>query len=124
MATDLTILVDDHPGELAHVGEVLGTGGVNIEGFCAVQSGGGRSEIHVLVADPEAAFSALKAGCIEVTSEQEVVVVRMEDKPGMLGEVARKLGSAKVNITLAYLATNNRLVIAADNLADAKAAIT
>ena len=47
----------------------------------------------------------------------------MEDRPGVLGEVARKLGDANVNLTTAYLATNTRLVLGADNLADAKAAL-
>jgi hypothetical protein len=37
--------------------------------------------------------------------------------------VSRKLGDAGVNIRLAYLATGTRLVFAADDLADAKAAL-
>jgi hypothetical protein len=41
----------------------------------------------------------------------------------VLGEVSRKLGDAGANITLMYLATNTRLVIAADDLAKAKAAL-
>jgi hypothetical protein len=121
MATDLTIYLNDSPGELARVGEVLGRGGVNIEGVCALTSGGGEAEVHVLVDDAEAAFKALDAGAIPVVSEQEVVVVPVEDRPGVLGEVTSALGAAGVNITLA---TNTRLVLAADNLAKAKAAIT
>ena len=34
-----------------------------------------------------------------------------------------KLGDASVNLTTAYLATNTRLALAADNLADAKSAL-
>jgi hypothetical protein len=45
------------------------------------------------------------------------------DRPGVLGQVSRKLGDAGVNITLAYLATNTRLVFAADDLAKARAAL-
>jgi hypothetical protein len=48
----------------------------------------------------------------------------VEDRPGALGEVAHKLGAAKVNLTTAYLATKTRLVLAADNLAEAKAALS
>ena len=47
----------------------------------------------------------------------------MEDRPGALAEVVQKLGRAKVNLLTAYLATNTRLVLGADNLADAKAAL-
>lgn len=123
MASDLTVYLDDRPGELARLGQVLGQADVNIEGFCAVTSGGGQAEIHVLVEDPTNAFDALAAAGIEVASEQEVAVVDVEDNPGVLGEVSRKLGNAGVNITLAYLATSTRLVFGADNLAEAKAAL-
>lgn len=124
MATDLTIYLNDSPGELARIGDLLGKVGVNIEGFCAVTSGGGEAEVHVLVEDIGAAFTALEAGGIPIASEEEVLVVPVEDRPGVLGEVSRKLGDTGVNITMAYLATNTRLVLAADNLADAKAALS
>jgi hypothetical protein len=37
--------------------------------------------------------------------------------------VSRQLGDAGVNISLAYLATDTRLVLAADNLAAARTAV-
>lgn len=122
MATDITIYLSDQPGELGRVGRALGERGVNIEGFCAVIGGGGMGEIHVLVDDDEGAFSALASAGIDAASEQEVAVVEVdEDRPGILGEISLVLGEADVNITLAYLATRTRVVIASDNLAKAKA---
>jgi hypothetical protein len=123
MATDLTIYLEDQPGELARLGEVLGNADVNIEGFCAVTSGGGRGEIHVLVEDATDAFTALAAAGIEIAAEQEVAVVPVDDRPGALGDASRQLGNAGVNVTLAYLATSTRLVFAADDLAQARAAL-
>jgi hypothetical protein len=123
MATDLTLYLDDNPGELARVGDVLGKAGANIAGLCALTSGGGQAEVHILVDDATLAFEALQAAGIKIASEQEVIVLTIEDRPGALGEVARKLGDANVNLTTAYLATNTRLVLAADNLADAKSAL-
>ena len=120
MATDLTVYLADEPGELARLAEVLGEQGVNIDGFCAVTSGGGQSEIHILVEDASKAFTALDGAGIAVATEQEVQIIAVEDKPGVLGEVSRKLGDAGVNITLAYLATDTRLVFAADDLNTAK----
>lgn len=119
MATDVTVYLDDQPGELARLAEVLGEEGVNIEGLCAVTSGGGRAEVHFLVQDLAGTFTALARADIEVASEQEVVVVDVEDTPGVLGQVTRRLGDSGVNITLAYLATRTRLVIAADDLVKA-----
>jgi hypothetical protein len=52
-----------------------------------------------------------------------LVTAALEDRPGALGEVSRRLGDAGVNITLTYLATDTRLVLAADNLAAARTAL-
>ncbi|ORV96779.1 amino acid-binding protein [Mycobacterium kyorinense] len=123
MATDLTLYVDDDPGELARVGDVLGDAGVNIAGLCAVTSGGGQAKIHILVQDATPAFEALQGAGIQIAEEQEVIVLDVEDRPGGLAEVVHKLGAANVNLETVYLATNTRLVLAADNLADAKAAL-
>jgi hypothetical protein len=123
MATDILVQLDDHPGELAALGEVLGNAGVNLDGLCAVVNGGGKAEVHLLIDDAAAAFGAFAAARVRVISEQEVLVVDVEDRPGALGEIARRLGDAGVNITLVYLATRTRLVLAADNLAAAQAAL-
>lgn len=124
MATDLTLYLDDQPGELARVGDVLGKAGANIAGLCALTTGGGQAEVHILVMDATPAFEALEGAGIKIVAEQEVIVLDIEDRPGALGEVARKLGAANVNLTTAYLATNTRLVLGADNLADAKSALS
>ena len=123
MATDLTLYLDDQPGELARIGDILGQAGANIAGLCAVTSGCCQAEVHILVDKATAAFEALQAAGVRIAAEQEVLVLKVEDRPGALGEVARKLGTQRVNLTLAYLATNTRLVLGADSLADARSAI-
>jgi hypothetical protein len=123
MATDLTLYLDDEPGELAPIGDVLGKAGVNIAGLCALTSGGGHAEVHILVQDATPAFEALQGAGIKIVEEQEVIVLDIKDRPGALGEVVHKLGAAKINLETAYLATNTRLVLSAANLADAKAAL-
>lgn len=124
MATDLTLYLDDEPGQLARLGDVLGEAGANIAGLCALTSGGGEAEVHILVTDATPAFEALRTAGIKIASEQEVIVLNIDDRPGALGEVARKLGAARINLTTAYLATNTRLVLAADDLAAAKSALS
>ena len=104
MATDLTLYLDDQPGELARVGDVLGNAGTNIAGLCAITTGGGQAEVHILVQDATSAFEALQDAGIKIAAEQEVIVLDVEDRPGALGEVAHRLGEAKVNLTTAYLA--------------------
>ncbi|OHV04540.1 amino acid-binding protein [Mycobacterium talmoniae] len=122
MATDLTLYLDDEPGELARVGDLLGTAGVNIAGLCALRSGG-QAELHILVPDPTPAFEALEHAGIRIAEEQEVIVLDVEDRPGALAEAIHKLGAAEVNLATVYLASNTRLVLGADDLAEAKAAL-
>lgn len=122
MPTDLTVTLPNRPGMLAALGEALGRAGVNIDGFCAVTTAE-TGQVHVLVEDARGAAQALAGAGMEVSREQEVLVVPAEDRPGGLGEVMRKITDAGGNINLAYLATETRIVIGADDLAPARAAI-
>src|SRR5919107_803270 len=103
MPTDLTVILHDRPGELAQLGEVMGAVGVNIRGLAAF-TGEGRGVIHLLVDDEHAARArvALEEAGLGVADDREVLVVDVHDRPGTLGELARELGEAGVNIELAY----------------------
>jgi hypothetical protein len=122
MAKNLTIALEDRPGILAELGEALGGAGVNIEGFCGYASGG-RGIVHLLVDDPQAARQALAGTAIEVEGERDVVVVDVEDRPGALGVIARRIANADVTLELAYLGTNTRLVLGADDLESVRRAV-
>lgn len=112
---DLTVTLEDRPGSLAKVGEALGKAGINIEGMCGMTTGG-KGMVHILVEDTAKARRALQANHIDVTGEQEVLVLDVEDRPGVAGNIARRLANADININLAYLATSTRLVLGVDNL--------
>lgn len=122
MATDLTISLEDRPGELARLGEALGGAGVNIDGGCATTVGGG-GEVHLLVEDAAAARRALEGAGIQITAEREAVVVDAPNQPGELGRTARKLADAGVNIQTYYVATGDALVFVADDPAKARSAL-
>lgn len=115
MATDLAVTVEDKPGELAKLGEATGRAGVNLDGVCCF-SCEGRFVVHVLVDDAAATRRALEDAGYTSIEEREAVVVGLEDRPGALGETARKIADAGVNIELAYLATNTRLVLGVADL--------
>ena len=55
--------------------------------------------------------------------ERQVLVLEIENRPGVLGNVIRRIAKAGVNIDLMYLATNTRLVIGVDDLDKARAAV-
>jgi hypothetical protein len=122
MATDLTISLEDRPGELARLGEALGNAGVNIDGGAATTAGG-SGQAHILVDDAAAARGALEAAGITVAAEREALVVDAPNEPGELGRTARKLADAGVNIETYYVATGDALVFVADDPAKARDAL-
>ena len=123
MASNITIKLENRPGELARLGEALGQAEINVDGMCAVTSAG-TGTIPLLVEAAGAARTALATAGIAIDSEREVLIVEaIEDQPGALGKIARRVADAGVNLNLAYLATNTRVVLAAEDLEKARAAL-
>jgi hypothetical protein len=123
MPKDLTVIMEDRPGKLADLGEATGKAGVNIDGLCAMV-GDGKGFIHILVQDGSAARKALEDAGIDVADEREAVVVDLHDKPGAMGEIARDLAEAGVNIDVAYtIFSGVRLVIITEDTEKAQAAL-
>jgi hypothetical protein len=123
MATDLSVILEDRPGELAKLGEATGLAGVNIEGMAAF-TGEGNGVIHLLVEDAAQARAALEGARMGIADEREALIVDIKDQPGSLGELARRLGEANVNIELAYTTFGGvKLVIVTDDLEAARAVL-
>jgi hypothetical protein len=125
MATDLTVVLEDRAGQLAHLGEALGDAGVNIEGFCATTQDG-LGIVHVLVENAMLAQNALILADLKVEGESDALVVDLADeadRPGALGRLATRLASAGVNISIAYVATRNRGVLVTSDNEKARSAL-
>jgi hypothetical protein len=122
MPTDLTVAVEDRPGQAATVLETLGRAGINIEGTYGSSS---ERAVHILVEDTAGARRAFEDAGLEVREERDVLVVEVEDRPGTAGEVLRRIADAGVNIDFHYVATQTRLVVGAptDQLDQARAAL-
>jgi hypothetical protein len=120
---DLTVVLEDRPGELAKLGEATGAAGINIEGMSG-QTREGRGEIHILVEDAQAAREALSGAGIEVQDERDALVVEVEDRPGTMAEVARKLAAEGVNVEFAYATFGGtNVVFGVGDLEEAQAAL-
>jgi hypothetical protein len=109
MAFDLVIDIENTPGALAEVAASISDAGVNIAAATCVGPGE-RAELHILVPHAEAARHLLAISHIAVTREREVVVVDVEDRPGVLADLTRKIARAGVDLDLVYVATRNRVV--------------
>jgi hypothetical protein len=122
VAFDLTIEIENTPGALAQVAGAISDAGVNIAAATCVGPGQ-QAELHILVPHAEAARHLLAISHLAVSREREVVVIDVEDRPGVLADLTRKIARAGVNLDLVYVATRNRLVFGAADLAALQAAL-
>ena len=122
MAIDLVIDLENTPGALAKVAAAISDAGVNIAAATCLGAGE-RAELHILVPHAEAAKHALALSYLAVTREREVVVVEVEDQPGELADLTRRIARAGVDLDLVYIATRNRVVFGAADLPALRAAL-
>src|SRR2546425_190273 len=122
-AKQLTVWVENRPGMLGEVGSALGARKVNIAAFMATVTNN-RGTIRMVVDKPAAAKRVFEEHRWE-TTEDEVLIVAIPDKPGSLGRIAHKLREASVNIEYAYagLGPSGRRVNAYFGVSDLKVAL-
>ena len=125
MLEEITIVVDDEPGTLARVGELLGAAGVNIETLAAATFDG-RGVIHVIVDDGEDAAEILAQNGFKVEGSRAVLTATLDDQPGELGRYCRRLAGQGVAISAAYVAKRGggetELIFAVDDIEAAQKA--
>jgi hypothetical protein len=122
VAVDLVIHIDNTPGALAEVAAAISDAGVNIAAATCLGPGE-RAELHILVPHGEAVKRLLAISHLAVTREREVVVMDVEDHPGVLADLTRKVARAGVDLDLVYVATENRVVFGSPDLVGLRAAL-
>lgn len=119
MAWDVEVELVNEPGTIAALGEAAAAAGINIMGICGF-SRGEVGVFHVLVDEEDARADVFESAGLVVRGRREALVLPLEDRPGALGGLARRLASAGVNIDLLYLATDTRVVLGVDDLETAR----
>jgi hypothetical protein len=102
----ITVFVDNKVGALASICELLGGSGVNLEAIAAYGENEG-GVIRVVTEDVETAKRVLAASKYRAI-EGEVATVRINDSPGELGKLARRIANAGVNIECIYLLSKSK----------------
>ena len=100
MAHQISIFVENKPGRIERVAEIMAKANVNIRDFTVM----GTFEYGVmkfLVDKPSTALEALKAHGISA-NKREIIAILMDDRPGGLHRVAKIFGQRKINIDDAY----------------------
>lgn len=111
LAEDLAVTLErDRPGMLAQAIGCVSAAGINIDGYTEM-----NGIVHVLTTDIDGARRCLHDAGFRIVQEQHVVLVPVEDEPGAAAGVFQRIADAHINVRYSYLATGNRLVIAAAN---------
>lgn len=110
LAADLAVTLEsDRPGALSKALTCVSEAGINIDGYSEM-----NGIVHVLATDLASTRKCLTQAGFRELQEQDVVVVPVEDEPGAAAGVFQRIANAHINVRYSYLATGNRLVIAAD----------
>src|SRR3954454_21549068 len=112
MAVDLVIDIENTPGALARVAAAISDAGVNIAAATCVGPGK-RAELHILVPHAGAARHALAISHVAAARHRDVVVVDVEARPRVLGDLTPKIARAGFNLDLASVTTQNLVVFVA-----------
>jgi len=101
MTQQFEIFVQNKPGDVAWIAEVLSRNSVNIRGI-STDLGSTRPMIRVITDDEASTRSALRAAKVEF-SERDIDVISLPDRPGELAKLAKTLSRSGVNIESLYI---------------------
>lgn len=115
---EFTVFVKNEAGNLADILNVLGKYAVNIS---SIVSEGTRNDgpVKIVTDDVETAKRALEELGIPFETK-EVILVRVLNQPGELGNVAKMLGDVDINIEAVYRLGNGRYAIRVNKMEYAK----
>ena len=115
------VKLENQPGELAQLGEALGERGINITGISGMTWD--DEGALALITNDDAGTRTVLDGRGDDYRELELVSVTMDDRPGTLGDAARRLADRNVNIA-AVIPTGSQgsTVTVAFGVDDARAA--
>jgi len=100
IVTQFSVALENRPGSLAQACSELAAKAVNIQAIMTSDVRGWGA-VRVVVNHPETARKVFEAMGVRFT-EEEVLAVRLSDRPGALGRVTRKLAEHKINIDYVY----------------------
>ncbi len=100
IARQFLLTLENKPGTLAEVCSQLAAKAVNIQAI-SVLEGTGFSTIRMVVSNPDTARKVCQGLGVQFV-EEDVLLVRVPNRPGALGRMTRKLADNKINIQYVY----------------------
>jgi hypothetical protein len=115
------VMVQDKPGEVAHITEALTKGAVNIRGIATERTT--SPLLHIITDDEVSTRKALTNASFHF-QEKEVFVVALMNKPGELAKITKKLARGGVNIESLFILAGGKeqeeIAIGVDKPAEAQ----
>ncbi len=99
MEKEFSVKLGDKPGELARMAEALKNDGVNIRSMATEQK---AEVVRIVTSDPEKSRKSLTQSGMQF-SERNLLVAKLEDKPGELARISAELAKGGVRIDAAYM---------------------
>jgi len=100
MVEQLSVFLDNRPGRLAELCNLMGDNGIDIRALQLVEAG--EFGLVRMITDNNPKAIELLTKSKMSFRKGDVLGVLMEDKPGTMGLIATLLGNASVNIEYAY----------------------
>ncbi|MCX5681532.1 MAG: hypothetical protein NT079_04555 [Candidatus Omnitrophica bacterium] len=100
LGTQLMITVSNKVGTLAEISSTVSSSGINVIGICAyaVDNNG---FIMFVTEDNKKAKKLLESKKYDVR-EEEVILLTLDNKPGMLQSITQRIADCGIDLTLAY----------------------
>lgn len=96
----LSVFLANRPGVLAHIASILAQANINILAL-SVHDAVDNAVVRLVLDNPTKALLLLEQEEFYIM-EQDVVILAVDNQPGMLARIAQKLGRADINIQYAY----------------------
>ena len=98
--TQLSLALENKPGQVAKVAATLARAKVNIEAISVVDSAE-VGVVRLITSSNAKARAALKKAGLNAV-QTPVIITKLPNEPGALAKAARKLAAAKVNVEYIY----------------------
>ena len=98
---EITVALENAPGRLGHLCSCLAARKINIIAISVVESAN-MGIVRMVVDKPAAAAKMSRECCPMTMSVAEVLELSAPNKPGVLAQIATKLGKKRVNIEYVY----------------------
>ena len=116
------VFIDNRPGDVAWIAEILAKKAVNIMGI-STDLGGERPMNRLITNDEQSAHSAFRSAGLKF-DEREVMVVNLSNRPGELAKMTKTLARSGVNIESLFILksepSGDMVAMGVDDLAKAE----